>query len=193
MYIITLVVCSHHSSILCRRCSPVFVGLNRPAHTMVCTQAVLDPRSVCTRRPAVAGGVTTFFPSQLASKSQHFSKRYTGGTIISSSRAIVTKHPQHNFVHRTIIPIFHVTVVITSAHVGTAAYSYITRAVRAGMKLSISVEHPGDLLLTVTESFSEYYVSWLRKLEKCVVPCAFSGISLRCCLPLIPLGSLACR
>ena len=56
------------------------------------------------------------------------------------------------------------------------------------MRLSIAVEHPGDLLLTVTESFSEYYVSGLRKIKKLVVPCAFSGISLRCCLPLRELG-----
>ena len=79
-------------------------------------------------------------------------------------------------------------MVNTSARVGTAAYSCKTRAVRAGMRLSIAVEHPGDLLLTVTESFSEYYVSGLRKMEKLVVPCAFSGISLRCCLPLRELG-----
>ena len=39
------------------------------------------------------------------------------------------------------------------ARVGTAAYSCKTRAVRAEMRLSIAVEHPGDLLLTVTESF----------------------------------------
>ena len=69
-----------------------------------------------------------------------------------------------------------------------AAYICKTQAVRAGMRLPIAVEHPGDLLLTITESFSEYYVSWLRKLEKLVVPCAFSGISLRCCLPLRELG-----
>ena len=57
-------------------------------------------------------------------------------------------------------------MVNTSACVGTAVYICKTRAVRAGMRLSITVEHPGDLLLTVTESFSEYYVSGLRKLEK---------------------------
>ena len=39
----------------------------------------------------------------------------------------------------------------TSARVGTATYSSKTQAVRAGMRLSIVVEHPGDLLLTVTE------------------------------------------
>ena len=72
--------------------------------------------------------------------------------------------------------------------VGTAAYSCKTWGVRAGMRLSIAVEHPGDLLLTVTESFPEYYVSGLRKMEKLVVPCTFSGISLRCCLPLRELG-----
>ena len=44
-------------------------------------------------------------------------------------------------------------MVNTSACVGTAAYVCKTRAVRAGMRLSIAVEHPGDLLLTVTESF----------------------------------------
>ena len=53
--------------------------------------------------------------------------------------------------------------VNTSACVGTAAYSCKTRSVRVGMRLFIAVEHPGDLLLTVKESFSEYYVSWPRK------------------------------
>ena len=56
------------------------------------------------------------------------------------------------------------------------------------MGLSIAVEHPGDLLLIVKESFYEYYVLALRKLEKLVVPCAFSGISLRCCLALREIG-----
>ena len=79
-------------------------------------------------------------------------------------------------------------MVNTSVCVGMAAYSCKTRAVRAAMRLSIAVEHPGDLLLTATESFSEYYISGLRKMEKLVVPCAFSGISLRCCLPLRELG-----
>ena len=79
-------------------------------------------------------------------------------------------------------------MVNTSTRVVTAAYSCKTRAVRAGMRLSIAVEHPGDLLLTVTESFSEYYVSGLRKMGKLVVPCAFSGISLRCCLSLREIG-----
>ena len=74
------------------------------------------------------------------------------------------------------------------ARVGTAAYGCKTRAVRTGMRLSIAIEHPGDLLLTVTDSFSEYYVSALRKMEKHVVACAFSGKSLRCCLPLRELG-----
>ena len=72
--------------------------------------------------------------------------------------------------------------------VGTAVYSCKTQAARAGMRLSIAVEHPGDLLLTVMEFSPEYYVSGLRKMEKLVVPCAFSGISLRCCLPLRELG-----
>ena len=80
-------------------------------------------------------------------------------------------------------------MVNTPARVGKAVYSCKTRAVRVGMRLSIAVEHPGDLLLNVTESFPEYYVSALRK-EKLVVPCAFSGISLRCCLPLRELGLL---
>ena len=84
--------------------------------------------------------------------------------------------------------IFRVTVVNKSTRVGTAAYSCKTRAARAGMRLSIAVEHPGDQLLTITESFSEYYVSGLRKMEKLVVPCAFSGISLSCCLPLRAIG-----
>ena len=61
--------------------------------------------------------------------------------------------------------IFRVTVVNMSTRVGKAAYSGKIRAVRAGMRLSIAVEHPGDLRLTVTESFSEYYVSWLIKKE----------------------------
>ena len=56
------------------------------------------------------------------------------------------------------------------------------------MRLSIAVEHPSDLLLTVTESFSEYYASGLKKMGGNVVPCAFPGISLRCCLPLRELG-----
>ena len=43
-------------------------------------------------------------------------------------------------------------MVNTSTRVGTAAYSCKTRAVRAGMRLSIAVKHPGDLLLTVTEN-----------------------------------------
>ena len=56
------------------------------------------------------------------------------------------------------------------------------------MRLSIAVEHPSDLLLTVMESFSEYYASGLNKLGGNVFPCAFPGISLRCCLPLRELG-----
>ena len=44
-------------------------------------------------------------------------------------------------------------MVNTPARVGTAAFSCKTRAVRVGMRLSIAVEHPGDLLLTVMESF----------------------------------------
>ena len=56
------------------------------------------------------------------------------------------------------------------------------------MRLSMAVQHPGDLLLTVTESFPEYYVSGQRKMDKVVVPYAFSGISLHCCLPLRELG-----
>ena len=65
-------------------------------------------------------------------------------------------------------------MVNTPACVGMAAYSCKTQAARVGMRLSIAVEHIGDLLLTVTESFSEYYISALRKMEKLVVPCAFS-------------------
>ena len=71
---------------------------------------------------------------------------------------------------------------------GKAGYSCKTRAVIAGMRLSIAVEYPGDLRLTITESFSEYHVSGLRKMEKLVVLCAFPGISLCCCLPLRELG-----
>ena len=54
-------------------------------------------------------------------------------------------------------------MVNTPARVGMAAYSCKTLAVRARMRLSIAVEYPGELLLTVMESFSEYYVSGLRK------------------------------
>ena len=79
-------------------------------------------------------------------------------------------------------------MVNTPARVGTAAFSCKTRAARAGMRHYIAVELLGDLLLTVTESFPEYYASGLRKMEKLVIPCAFSGISLRCCLPLRELG-----
>ena len=43
-------------------------------------------------------------------------------------------------------------------------------------------------MLTVTGSFSEYYVSGLRKMEKIVVPCVFSVIFLRFCLSLRELG-----
>ena len=68
-------------------------------------------------------------------------------------------------------------MVNTPARVGAAAYSCKTRAVGAAMRLSIAVEHPDDILLTVTLRFSEYYVSGLRKKEKLVVPCAFAGIS----------------
>ena len=54
------------------------------------------------------------------------------------------------------------------------------------MRLSIAVEHPGDLLLTVTESFPEYYVSALRKMEKRVVLC----VSLEyLSVAVFPLGS----
>ena len=49
--------------------------------------------------------------------------------------------------------IFHVTVVNMPASVGIAAYSCKTLAVRAEIRLSIAVEHPGDLLLTIMESF----------------------------------------
>ena len=78
-------------------------------------------------------------------------------------------------------------MVNTPALASTAAYSCKTQAVRVGMRLSIPVEHPGDLLLTVMEFF-EYYVSGLRKMKKLVVPCAFSGISLCCCIPLREVG-----
>ena len=82
-------VCSHHSSARRRRSSLVFVCLNRPAHTVACAQTVLNPSVPEDQQKA--GGATTFSPSQPVSKSQHFSKRYTGGTIISSSMAIATK------------------------------------------------------------------------------------------------------
>ena len=56
-------------------------------------------------------------------------------------------------------------MINTLACVGTPAYSCKTRAVRVGMRLSIAIEHHGHLLLTVTESFPEYYVSGLRKIK----------------------------
>ena len=68
-------------------------------------------------------------------------------------------------------------MVNTPAHVGTAAYSRKTLSVRAGMRLSVAVEHPGDLLLTVTEFFPEYYVSGLRKMENCGSMCCLWNIS----------------
>ena len=49
--------------------------------------------------------------------------------------------------------IFLVTAVNTSTRVAMAVYSCKTGAVRARMRLSIAVEHTGDLLLTVTEFF----------------------------------------
>ena len=79
-------------------------------------------------------------------------------------------------------------MVNTPARVGTAAYSCKTRAVQAGMRLSIAVEHPGNLLLSVMESFPQILRSGQRKMEKLVVLCASSGISLRCCLPLREVG-----
>ena len=57
-----------------------------------------------------------------------------------------------------------------------------------GTGLSIAIEYPGDLLLTVTESFSKFYVSGPRKVEKVVVPCALARMSLRHCLALGELG-----
>ena len=81
-------------------------------------------------------------------------------------------HTQDNYCNprctcapRVNIYIFRITVVNTPASVSTAAYSCKTRAVRAVMRLFIAIEHPGDLLLTVTVSFSKYYVSGLRKME----------------------------
>ena len=55
------------------------------------------------------------------------------------------------------------------------------------MRLSMAVQHPGDLLLTVTESFPEYYVSGQRKMDKVVVPYAFSLEYLS--VAVFPLGS----
>ena len=59
-------------------------------------------------------------------------------------------------------------MVNTSTHVGTAAYSCKTLAVRAGMRLSIAVD--GDLLLTVTEFFRILRFR-AEKNGKLVVPC----------------------
>ena len=57
------------------------------------------------------------------------------------------------------------------------------------MRLYIAVEHPGDLLLTVTESFSEYYVSGQRKMENLWFYVLFlEYIYLSHCLPLRELG-----
>ena len=115
--VFTLLVCSRHSYAR-RGCSPlVFVGLNRPAQTKACTQAVLD-------------------------------------LSVSEDQQ---RHEEQ-------------------------------QAVRVGMRSSIAVEHPSDLLLIVMVFFSRYYISGLTKMEKFVVPCAFSGISLRCYIPFRELG-----
>ena len=94
----------------------------------------------------MAGGATTFFSSQPASKSQHFSKLLV---LPGRSRLNIA---QNNVIHRTILAYFprYRGMVNTSARVGTAAYSCKTRAVRSRMRLSTAVEHPGDPLLTVT-------------------------------------------
>ena len=69
--------------------------------------------------------------------------------------------------------------------VGMAAYSCKTRAARAGMRLSIAVEYPGDLYSAYHNGeFFRILRFRAEKMERFVVPCAFSGISLRCCLPL---------
>ena len=64
------------------------------------------------------------------------------------------------------------------------AFHSKTRAMRAGMRLSIAVEHPGDLTAYRNGEFFRILRISAEKKEKLVVPCAFSGISLRCCLPL---------
>ena len=127
-------VYSHHSSARHRRSSLGFVGLNR--HGDVHS---IRPRSVCTRRPAAAGGAAIIFPSQPASNNQHISKRHNGGTIIISSRAISTKPPPNNYIHRPIIAYFpHYSCKYTRVcRVGTAVHRCKTRAMRAGMRLSI--------------------------------------------------------
>ena len=66
-------------------------------------------------------------------------------------------------------------MVNTTTHVGTTAYSCKTRAVRAGMRLSIAVEHPGDLLLT---EFFRILRFMAEKNGNICGLCAFSGISL---------------
>ena len=62
--------------------------------------------------------------------------------------------------------------------VGTAVYSSKTLAVRAGMRFSIAVEHPGDLLLTVTEFFFQILHFRAEKNGKiCGSMCFFWNIS----------------
>ena len=68
-------------------------------------------------------------------------------------------------------------MVNTPVHVGTAAYSYKIRVVRAGMRLSIAIEHPGNQLLTVTEFFPGILRFSAEKNGENVIPCAFSRIA----------------
>ena len=70
-------------------------------------------------------------------------------------------------------------MVNAPARVGTAAFSCKTRTVRAGMRHSIAVELLGNILLTVTESFSEYYAFRAEKIGKtCGSMCFLWNISL---------------
>ena len=75
--VFTLLVCSRHSLVV--HADRLFVVLNRPEHTLARIQAVLNPSVPDTS----SGRMNNFFPSQQAS----FLQRYTGSTIISSSRA----------------------------------------------------------------------------------------------------------
>ena len=148
----------------------MFVGLNRPAHTMACTQAVLDP-SVPEDQQRQEEQQPFSHLNRLL-KVNISPRDIPVALLLVLPRRLRLNLVHNNVVHRTIIAYF-------PRYRGKYAHT---------CRLSIAVEHPGDLLLIVTESFSEYYVSGLRKLKKLEVPCAFSGISICCCLPVRELG-----
>ena len=66
---------------------------------------------------------------------------------------ITAKPSPKYFIHKPIIAYFPRYRGKYAPCVGTATYRCKIQAVRAEMRLSIAVEHPGDLLLTITEFF----------------------------------------